>query len=59
MYKLSKSEKKANVETDIKCPNCGKPMVEKTSRYGKKFIACSGYPKCKTILSNKKKNEEE
>lgn len=29
------------------CPNCGRPMVIKTGRYGK-FIACSGYPQCKT-----------
>ena len=30
-----------------KCPSCGKPMVIKHGRYGK-FIACSGYPECKT-----------
>lgn len=29
------------------CPKCGKPMVVKVSRYGK-FLACSGYPGCKT-----------
>ncbi|HEX77950.1 MAG TPA: type I DNA topoisomerase [Dehalococcoidia bacterium] len=29
------------------CPHCGRPMVVKTGRYGK-FIACSGYPQCKT-----------
>jgi DNA topoisomerase-1 len=28
------------------CPQCGKPMVIKTGRYGK-FIACSGFPDCK------------
>jgi DNA topoisomerase-1 len=33
--------------TDEVCPNCGKPMVIKTGRYGK-FIACTGYPQCKT-----------
>ena len=33
---------------DIVCPNCGKPMVVKFGRYGK-FIACSGYPECKTV----------
>ena len=31
---------------------CGKPMVERWGRYGK-FVACSGYPECKNILSNK------
>ncbi|WP_309720065.1 type I DNA topoisomerase [Armatimonas sp.] len=28
------------------CPECGKALVEKFSRYGK-FISCSGYPDCK------------
>jgi DNA topoisomerase-1 len=28
------------------CPDCGKPLVFKTGRFGK-FIACSGYPDCK------------
>jgi DNA topoisomerase-1 len=29
------------------CPACGRPMLVKTGRFGK-FIACSGYPECKT-----------
>jgi DNA topoisomerase-1 len=29
------------------CPNCGRPMVIKHGRFGR-FIACSGYPECKT-----------
>ncbi len=33
--------------TDETCPNCGKPMVIKVGRFGK-FLACSGYPDCKT-----------
>ena len=37
-------------KTDIVCPNCGRPMVVKVGRYGK-FLGCSGYPECKTILS--------
>ena len=36
-------------ETTIKCQNCGKNMVVKQSRFGK-FLACPGYPECKTIL---------
>ncbi len=35
-------------QTDFICENCGKPMVYKYGRYGK-FIACSGYPECKTV----------
>jgi len=32
---------------DETCPNCGRPMVIKMGRFGK-FLACSGYPECKT-----------
>jgi len=33
--------------TDVKCPNCGSPMVIKWGRNGR-FLACSAYPECKT-----------
>ena len=33
--------------TDDICPNCNRPMVIKTGRFGR-FISCSGYPECKT-----------
>ncbi|MBI1785451.1 topoisomerase DNA-binding C4 zinc finger domain-containing protein, partial [Candidatus Sumerlaeota bacterium] len=33
--------------TDKVCPNCGKQMVIKSGRRGR-FLACSGYPDCKT-----------
>jgi len=32
------------------CPNCDRPMVIKVGRFGK-FLACSGYPDCKTTMS--------
>jgi len=32
------------------CPNCGRPMVIKVGRFGK-FLACSGYPDCKTTMT--------
>ncbi len=32
-------------ETDEICPDCGKPLVIRTGRFGR-FIACSGYPEC-------------
>lgn len=40
--------KKVNmdIETDIKCDKCGRPMVIKHGRYGK-FLACTGFPECK------------
>lgn len=31
------------------CPKCGRSMVIKVGRFGK-FIACSGYPDCKTTM---------
>ena len=33
--------------TDEVCENCSKPMVVKRGRFGR-FLACSGYPECKT-----------
>ncbi len=35
--------------TDVKCPDCGSPMVIRMSRRGK-FMGCSAYPKCKKTL---------
>ena len=35
--------------TNEVCPECGKPMVLKTGRFGK-FLACSGYPECKKTM---------
>ena len=32
------------------CPQCGKPLVVKTGRFGK-FVACSGYPECRYTKS--------
>lgn len=37
------------VVSDQKCPKCGKPLLEREGRFGK-FLGCSGYPKCKTIV---------
>ncbi len=34
-------------ETDIPCEKCGRMMIIKTGRFGK-FLACPGYPECKT-----------
>lgn len=36
----------ADIPTDEICPQCGKPMVIRTGRYGK-FVACSGFPACR------------
>lgn len=37
------------IMTDIKCPDCGKPMVIRDGKYGK-FLGCSDYPNCKKII---------
>jgi DNA topoisomerase-1 len=39
--------KREAIPTDQVCEKCGKPMVLKWGRFGQ-FLACSGYPDCKT-----------
>ncbi|MBR6127663.1 topoisomerase DNA-binding C4 zinc finger domain-containing protein, partial [bacterium] len=48
---VMKDAKKVTIESDKKCPNCGRVMLVKTSRFGNQFLGCSGYPECKTIIS--------
>ena len=43
-------EKEPVEVSDEKCEKCGSDMVVKMGRNGK-FLACSGYPKCKTTKS--------
>ena len=38
------------IVTDRLCEKCGKPLVLRTSKRGE-FLGCSGYPKCKTIVT--------
>ncbi|MHB1458539.1 MAG: type I DNA topoisomerase [Armatimonadota bacterium] len=45
--------KAAPKESGEMCPNCGKPLLIRESRYGE-FLGCSGYPECKTIVSKPK-----
>jgi len=35
------------------CENCGRPMILKRGRFGQ-FIACTGYPDCKTTRKTQK-----
>ena len=42
-------EEGAAPEAEHTCENCGRPMVKKKGRFGQ-FLACSGYPDCKTTL---------
>ncbi|MFA7658926.1 MAG: type I DNA topoisomerase [Candidatus Gastranaerophilaceae bacterium] len=41
---------KVNIESEVMCPNCGKVMLVRNSRYGTQFLGCSGYPECKTMM---------
>jgi len=54
---FSNMEKKAPEETGENCPNCGNPLVIKRSKYGE-FIACSNYPECKFIKTEKEEPVE-
>jgi len=49
---FSNMEKKPPEETGENCPNCGNPLVIKRSKYGE-FVACSNYPECKYIKTEK------
>ena len=42
---------KVVIESDKVCPNCGKPMILRTSKFKTQFLGCSGYPECKTIMT--------
>ena len=48
---VMKNGQKVVIESDKLCPNCGKKMLVRTSRFGNQFLGCSGYPECKTIIS--------
>ena len=39
--------KEPDQPTDEVCPNCSMPMVIRMGRFGK-FMACTGFPKCRT-----------
>ena len=54
----SSTMEKVNIESDKVCPNCGKPMLLRTSRFGTQFLGCSGYPDCKTIIPLDKNGQE-
>ena len=43
----SMPRQKVEEATDEVCDTCGRPMVIKTGRFGR-FIACTGFPECKT-----------
>jgi DNA topoisomerase-1 len=36
-------------ELDEECPDCGAKLLLREGRWGKSFIGCSAYPKCKYL----------
>ena len=54
---VMKTAQKVVIESDKICPNCGRKMLVRTSRFGNQFLGCSGYPECKTIISINSLNE--
>lgn len=48
-YPECKNAKPIVEEIDVPCPECGKKIVAKKSKKGKKFFGCSGYPECKFV----------
>ena len=50
------SVKGVGVDTDLKCPSCGKDLKIKIGRNGH-FLACTGYPEC-SFTSNYTRDEK-
>ncbi len=50
---VKKEPKPEKVYTGEICPECGKPLLERTDKKGNKFVACSGYPHCRYIKQEK------
>ena len=48
-YIKSNKTKEEPIPTGEDCPECGKPLVKRKSRFGTTFVGCSGYPKCRYI----------
>ena len=45
-YPECKNTKPIVKSTGVKCPKCGKDILERKSRHGRIFYGCSGYPEC-------------
>ena len=51
-YPECKNTKPIIEETGVDCPKCGKKLIYRKSKAGKKYITCSGYPECKFMSWN-------
>jgi DNA topoisomerase-1 len=41
------------IKTGVSCPQCGKELIEKTTKKRRVFYGCSGFPKCKFAINRK------
>ena len=53
-----KEKIKENINNAVKaqntigpCPKCGKPLMVRVSKKGKRFVGCTGFPECKNTYS--------
>lgn len=57
-YPECKNTKPIVKSTGVRCPKCGKDIIEKRGRKtGKIFYGCSGYPECDLVLWDKPTGE--
>ena len=57
-YPECKNTKAIVKELDVKCPLCGKNIVQRKSKKGKIFYGCSGYPDCNNVYWYKPVDEK-
>lgn len=57
-YPECKNTKPIVKSIDVKCPKCGKDIVQRRSKKGKLFYGCSGYPECDTVFWFRPVNEK-
>ncbi len=48
LEKAGAEMQRANIDSGVPCPECGKPMLVKFGKNGE-FLGCSGYPECKAV----------
>jgi DNA topoisomerase-1 len=55
---IEKEKIKTNITNAVKqqntigaCPKCGKPLMVRVSKKGKRFVGCTGYPECTNTYS--------
>jgi len=49
--KINVNKAKREENTIGKCPKCGKDMIIRYSKKGKRFVGCTGFPNCKNTYS--------